>query len=390
MLLLGGTFALAAPAAQASVVINDVQVTETNGVSGATFSITRSGGLAAPALTIGIATADGSARAPGDYTPVAGSVSFDFMLLGGSQTRQLTIPVQGDRLDEAAEQFRVVLSGNEVTKAVGLGTILDDDPSPSVRVLDAAPAAEGATASFSVALSAASERAVSVDFATSDGTATASQDYAARSGTLTIPAGETGASVGVALTDDAADEPDETFALNLSEPGAAVLGDATAGGTVVDNDGSPASAGAAPRPAPPAGAGQPEPPASGSGAADGALPRLGVSSPRLLQPATVLVTISCPSQSGRCQGRMTLFSRPRKRSRIKALRTERRLGRRSFNLPGGAAQTLRVALSRRDRALLKRAGRMKVRVYVLTTDDLGRTGVRRVNGTLIARSSHSA
>ncbi|MBW3653639.1 MAG: hypothetical protein KY433_08610, partial [Actinobacteria bacterium] len=112
-------------------------------------------------------------------------------------------------------------------------------------------------------------------------------------------------------------------------------------------------------------------------------------SPRLRQPATVLVTLACPRQSGRCRGRMTIFSRPSRRSRIRALRTERRLGRRNFNLSGASTHTLRIALSRRDRVLLRRAGRISVRAYVVMTDSAGRTGVRRVNGTLVARTSHS-
>jgi hypothetical protein len=86
---------------------------------------------------------------------------------------------------------------------------------------------------------------------------------------------------------------------------------------------------------------------------------------------------------------VTVFSRPSKRSSIKALRKERRLGRQSFTLAGGHSRTLRIALSRRDRALLRRAGRMRVRLYVVTTDSSGQRGVRRVNGTLVARTRHS-
>ncbi len=389
-LLLGALmFAVGVPAAQAAVTINDVTVSETNDVSTATFDVTRTGGFGAPALTISYATMDGSARAPGDYTPASGVLSFGFLLLGGTQTRQVSVSVQGDRLDEAPEQFRVVISGDEVTKSQGVATIADDDPQPRVGVSDAAPAAEGGTATFTVALSAVSGRAVSVVYATADGSATAGQDYTARSGTVTIAAGSTSASVGVALVDDAADEPDETFQLRLSAPAAATLGDAVGTATIVDNDepagaGAPSAAGPPAAPIPP-----PLPPATGSGAAEGTPLRLGVSSPRLRQPATVLVTVSCPRQSGRCRGRMTLFSRPNRRSKITQLRRERRLGRRNFNLPGAGSQTLRIALSRRDRALLKRAGRISVRVYVLTTDSAGRTGVRRVNGTLVARTAHS-
>ena len=119
------------------------------------------------------------------------------------------------------------------------------------------------------------------------------------------------------------------------------------------------------------------------------MPQLGLSSPRLRRPSTVLVTVSCPREASRCSGRMTIFSRANPRSKIKAVRQERRLGVRNFTLRLRPARTLTIALARRDRVLLMRTGRMLVRAYAVTSDGGGRSGVRRVNGTLIARTSHS-
>ena len=104
----------------------------------------------------------------------------------------------------------------------------------------------------------------------------------------------------------------------------------------------------------------------------------------------MLVTVSCPTSSGRCSGRITIFSVPSAKSKIKALRRERRLGRLTFDVIGGRAQTLQLKLGATDRALLRRTGRMRVRAYALTQDSAGRTGVRSVNGTLIARTAHSS
>jgi hypothetical protein len=104
----------------------------------------------------------------------------------------------------------------------------------------------------------------------------------------------------------------------------------------------------------------------------------------------VLVTVSCPQAAGRCKGRVTIFSVPNKRSQIKALRAERKLGRLAFSVAGGHAQTLALKLGRSDVALLSRTGRMRVRAYALTEDSAGRTGVRSVSGTLIARTAHSS
>jgi Calx-beta domain len=384
--LLGAVTLAATPAAaQARIAVNDVQASENTGSM--TFTITRQAGLLSGAVTVAFATVDDSARSPSDYAAVSGSRTFPATLIPQAQSQHVTVEVAEDALDEPSETLRLVVSGAGVSDGQGIGTIDDDDAAPTVEASDASPVAEGATAQFGIRLSRPSGRDVSVAFATADGSAVAGQDYAARSARITIHAGSTSVAVGVALIDDAADEPDETFELRLSAPGAATLGDSAGVATIVDGDPPTAGPSAGP-PAPgPAGGSGTSYPSTGSGSRG--LPQLGVSSPRLRQPSTALVTISCPRQSERCSGRLTLFSRPSKRSRIKALRSERRLGRRSFNLPGGGAQTLRIALSRRDRALLRRAGRMSVRAYVVTTDSAGRTGVRRVNGTLVARTRHS-
>ena len=106
---------------------------------------------------------------------------------------------------------------------------------PTVSVSDAS-AAEGDAVAFTVSLSAASSRQVTVEYATSDGTATSGADFAAASGTLTFAANETSKTVEVATTDDSVAEESETFTLTLSSPANATLGDATATGTINDND----------------------------------------------------------------------------------------------------------------------------------------------------------
>jgi Calx-beta domain len=384
-LLLGAlVLAVSTSTAQAAVVVDDVQVTESGGAVNATFTITRTAGLLAPATSIAYQTIDGTATAPADYRATGGTRGFGAALLGATQTQQVSVVVEGDGLDEADETFGLVISGPEVADDIGTATIVDDDPAPVVGVGDAPAAAEGGSAVFTIALSAPSGRAVSVAFTTVDGSAVAGQDYTARSAKVGIPAGATSATVGVALLDDSAAEPAESFGLRLSAPSAATLGAANGGATILDND---QPGGAAPK-TPPATSGQP-PATGGSGTPTGALPQLGVSSPRLRRPSTILVTVSCPHQAGACNGQVTVFTRPNRRSRIKALRTERRLGRRKFTLPAGGTQTLLIALSRKDRVLLRRAGRMDVRAYAVTQDGAGRSGVRRVNGTLIGRTTHS-
>ena len=106
---------------------------------------------------------------------------------------------------------------------------------PAVSVSDAS-AAEGDAVAFTVSLSATSSQQVTVEYATSDGTAAAGSDYTAQSGTLTFAANETSKTVSVATTDDSVDEENETFTLTLSSPANATLGDAAATGTINDDD----------------------------------------------------------------------------------------------------------------------------------------------------------
>ena len=90
--------------------------------------------------------------------------------------------------------------------------------------------------SFPVTLSAASARAISVNYTTSDGTATVPADVAAASGTLRFAPGETSKAVQVAVVGDTIYEPDETFAVALSNPVNATIAVASATGTIENDD----------------------------------------------------------------------------------------------------------------------------------------------------------
>lgn len=79
---------------------------------------------------------------------------------------------------------------------------------------------------------------ISVDYATSDGSATAGSDYTATSGTLSIAAGTISNTITVSVTDDATSESDETFDVNLSNPSSGInIGtNSTYTYTIEDND----------------------------------------------------------------------------------------------------------------------------------------------------------
>ena len=133
----------------------------------------------------------------------------------------------------------VCTEGGDVLANEGSETILGP---PGLSVADAKVyEAPGATVDFPVTLGRASRSTVTVDYATSDGTATEGSDYTSTSGTLTFAAGETEKTVSVPVLNDAHDDDGETFTLTLSNPsgGNAWLRDATATGTIENTDAMP-------------------------------------------------------------------------------------------------------------------------------------------------------
>ncbi len=92
------------------------------------------------------------------------------------------------------------------------------------------------TATFTVTLTPAATQTVTVAYATAAGTATSGADYTAASGTLTFTAGVTSRQFGVPVVGDTTNEPNETFAVNLSSPANAVIADAQGVGTIRNDD----------------------------------------------------------------------------------------------------------------------------------------------------------
>ena len=101
-------------------------------------------------------------------------------------------------------------------------------------------AVEGSGVQFTVSLSSALNGEATVEYSTSDGTATtADSDYTAVSGTtLTFAANETEKTITIDTGDDSTDEDDESFNVVLSSPsGNAQLGLVTsASGLIINND----------------------------------------------------------------------------------------------------------------------------------------------------------
>ncbi len=115
-------------------------------------------------------------------------------------------------------------------------------PLPTLSITDAT-VTEGdsgtTTLEFTVALSRSSTSNVSVSYATSDTSAAAGSDYTAASGTLTITAGSTSATISVDVIGDTNSEADETLTVTLSNASGATIADGSAVGTIQNDDAAP-------------------------------------------------------------------------------------------------------------------------------------------------------
>jgi hypothetical protein len=221
-----------------SLSINDAVVTEPNsGAVAAQFTVSLSES-SRQKVTVHFITRDRTAHAPGDYTAQQGTLAFR----PGERTHTVTVKVIGDTVDETNERYSVNLFDSEnafIADGAGTGTIHDNDPLPVILVSDTR-VTEGDSgrvpAVFHVTLSGPSEKIVSVDFETKDGTARAPSDYITTLGTVTFLPGQTNKTVTVLVKGDTRDERNEFYQVVLSFPKNGVIGDGAGTGTIVDDD----------------------------------------------------------------------------------------------------------------------------------------------------------
>jgi hypothetical protein len=216
-------------------------VTQAEGNAGTTiFTFTVSlAPAAAGATSVQAATADGTATAAsGDYVAKTQTLSF----AAGATTRTFTVVVNGDGTFEPDESFSVKLSGNSAGTAIGgggsaAGTITGDDPQPAISMANVVAPASGVgnvTFTFTLTLSNPSSQAISVSWATADGTASAAAgDYMAANGTVTFPPGTTTQTFTVTITTHATGGAAKTFFVNLTVPLNATIATLQATGTIL-------------------------------------------------------------------------------------------------------------------------------------------------------------
>ena len=204
----------------------------------ARFTVTRTGDTADPlVVTVGV-TQRGSF--------IAGAPPTRVTLPAKARTATLRVATEDDTTDEPDGAVIATLTAGgagyvPVHPASASVTIRDDDAAPELRIGDESAVESAGQLVFSVELSAASARQVTVSYATVAGTATEDADYTATSGALTFAPGRPLAqTIAVPILDDTLDETDETFALLLNGARHATLAGAgatlAAAGTIEDDD----------------------------------------------------------------------------------------------------------------------------------------------------------
>lgn len=218
-------------------------VTEGNpGTAGSIVFTVKLSEAAGNTVTVDVHTSSVTATSSLDFFAVP---STTLTFAPGETEKTVTVQLVGDETDEPDESFTLQLTnatgGATIPPpAFGTGTIIDDDPPPTVSIADASVTEQSNATSlmaFKISLSRASAKTVTVKWATADGTATAPADYTQTNNQITFSPGTVSQNITVQIVGDTVDETDETFTVTLSDPTNATIAAGTATGTIRDDDG---------------------------------------------------------------------------------------------------------------------------------------------------------
>ncbi|MGC3971773.1 MAG: Calx-beta domain-containing protein [Pirellulales bacterium] len=186
-------------------------------------------------------TANGTAGAS-EFDANNGRLAF----AAGETSRTIVVELVNDNVHEADKSFQITLSNPENATIAGsnsaVGTIVNDDAVPTIRVVSAAASENVGFAEIIVELSHPSESSISVNWSAVDGTAESPDDYDADvehplSGTLNFAPGVTQRTITLPIINDLAEEADETVGIELSDPTGGTLAEDSDGTlTIRDND----------------------------------------------------------------------------------------------------------------------------------------------------------
>jgi glucose/arabinose dehydrogenase len=217
--------------------VTGVSVNE--GAGTATVIVNRVNGSSG-AATVDYVTNENTALRDVDFSYRAGTLSF----ADGETSKTVVIPILEDTIVEGTESFGVAILG-------ATGAALGTKRTVSVNILDNDAAAaefsfsqsayeikeDGGQATITVRRTGNTTGISTVNYATTNGTATAGSDYTASTGTITFAANETSKTFTVGITNDTLGERNETVNLQLSAPTGGVLAaQSTAVLNILDND----------------------------------------------------------------------------------------------------------------------------------------------------------
>ena len=230
-----------APSSDPEITITgSADVTEGSSVS---FTVT-----ATPAPSANLAVSV-SVTQSGSFTTQTGPQT---VTIGATGSTSIAISTDNDTTDEPDGSVTATVdpgTGYTVSSSAATATVhvADDDDAPkkqqnttpTITIADAS-AAEGDNLTFTVSVSPTHTSAITLDYKTVDGTAISHpdvDDYTAASDTVTIPAGDSSATITVSTTEDTDIETNDTFTVVISNPPTGVrIDDDTATGTITNDD----------------------------------------------------------------------------------------------------------------------------------------------------------
>jgi hypothetical protein len=244
----GEVYTVNAPATPGTVQFSSATYGVGEAAGTVTLTVTRTGGSSG-AVTVNYTLGGGSATGGAcgvngaDYNNTSGSVTFND---GDAADKTFTVAICNDSVFEGSETFNATLSIGSGSATLGTPnpatvTITDGQTQPTLSIGNVTQNEGNAgttTFNFPVTLSGASSQTVTVNYTTSDGTATvADNDYVAvASGTITFAPGETSKTAPVTVNGDTKVESNETFTVALSNPSQATINQSPGTGTITNDD----------------------------------------------------------------------------------------------------------------------------------------------------------
>ena len=223
------------------VSVDNPTAIQTTSGSIATFHVTLAQ-ASGETVMVSYNTANLTAIAGTDYLPAQGTLTF----APGQTVMTVQVSVLGATAPANPKQFALLLTNpvnTTITTNEGVATILNEVAGPNITIANASvvkPHTGTVNAVFTVTLSEPSNQVVTVNYGTADSTAVANANYIPTTGQLTFAPGQTVQTITVPVLGNTTPGPNLQFFVNLSGSTNALVTQAQATGTILNQDTSPA------------------------------------------------------------------------------------------------------------------------------------------------------